>query len=167
MISSVAKKYKVGFTCGAFDVTHAGHYLMFKECKSKCDYLIVGLEVDPSVDRSEKNKPIQSLEERKIQLESCKYIDKIVVYETEKGLFHLLKKLNPDVRFMGADWKNKPNYSRDLLPDMKVVYNSRAHSYSSSSLRKRIYEREKSLIAEPARGIEPRTSNLQNWRSTN
>jgi glycerol-3-phosphate cytidylyltransferase len=138
MANKIKKKYKVGFTCGAFDLTHAGHYLMFKECKSKCEYLIVGLQVDPSVDRSYKNKPVQSLKERKIQLESCKYVDEIVLYRTEIGLYKLLSKLKIDVRFMGADWKNKPNYSRDLLPNMKVVYNSRTHKYSSSSLRKRV-----------------------------
>ncbi len=131
-------KIKVGFTCGAFDLTHAGHYLMFKECKKKCDYLIVGLQIDPSVDRVDKNKPVQTLEERKIQLEACKYIDKIVLYDSEVSLYNLLKKLNPDVRFMGADWKNKPNYSRDLLPDMKVIYNSRNHNYSSKNLRARV-----------------------------
>ena len=119
---SLIKKYKIGFTCGAFDLTHCGHYLMFKECKQQCDYLIVGLQTDPSIDRLDKNKPIQSLFERKIQLDSCKYVDKIVVYKTEKDLFKLLKKINPDVRFMGADWKGKPNYSRDLLPFMKVIY---------------------------------------------
>jgi glycerol-3-phosphate cytidylyltransferase len=143
MKSSSIKKYKVGFTAGAFDLTHAGHYLMFKECKERCEYLIVALEVDPSVDRPDKNKPIQSLKERRIQLEACKYINKILVYKREEGLYKLLKKIKPDVRFMGADWKNKPNYSRDLLPEMKVIYNSRNHSYSSSSLRKRIFEAEK------------------------
>lgn len=138
-------KYKIGFTCGAFDLTHAGHYLMFKECKTKCDYLVVGLQIDPNVDRSYKNKPIQSLKERKIQLESCKYIDKIILYRTEIDLYKLLLKLNPGVRFMGADWKGRANYSRDLLPNMKVVYNSRAHKYSSSSLRKRVHKVEKKL----------------------
>ncbi len=138
------KKQKiVGFTCGAFDLTHAGHYLMFKECKRQCDTLIVGLQIDPSVDRPNKNKPIQSLKERKIQLAACKYIDTIVTYKTEKGLLALLKKINPDIRFMGADWKGKENYSRDRLPDMKVIYNSRKHTYSSTNLRKRIVAAEK------------------------
>ena len=138
------KKIKqiIGFTCGAFDLTHAGHYLMFKEARKQCDYLIVGLQIDPSVDRKDKNKPIQSLKERLIQLKACKYIDKIIIYETEKDLLKLLKKINPDIRFMGADWKNKPNYSRDLLPEIKVIYNSRNHNYSSSSLRKKITREE-------------------------
>lgn len=130
-----------GFTCGAFDLLHAGHILMFKEIRSQCDFLVVGLEIDPSVDRSDKNKPIETLEERKIKLEGCKYIDKIVIYKDEVALYDLLKELKPDVRFMGADWKNKKNYSRDLLPSMKIVYNSRDHDYSSSGLRERILNR--------------------------
>jgi glycerol-3-phosphate cytidylyltransferase len=129
-----------GFTCGAFDLLHAGHVLMLKECKESCDYLIVGLQIDPSFDRPDKNKPVETLEERMIRLQGCKYVDEIVVYKDEVDLFHLLQKVNPDVRFMGADWKNKPNYSRDKLPKMKVIYNSRDHGYSSSNLRKRIIE---------------------------
>ncbi len=138
------KKIKqiIGFTCSAFDLLHAGHYLMLEEVRKQCDYLIVGLEIDPSVDRKDKNKPIQSLEERMIQLRACRYIDKIMIYKSEKGLLGLLKKLKPDIRFMGVDWKNKPNYSRDLLPEMKVIYNSRNHNYSSSSLRKKILQTE-------------------------
>ncbi|MFA6257819.1 MAG: adenylyltransferase/cytidyltransferase family protein [Candidatus Paceibacterota bacterium] len=136
-IKKKESKKVVGFTCGAMDLLHAGHILMLKECKEQCDYLIVGLQIDPSIDRP-KNKPIETLEERKIRLEGCKYIDEIVIYDTEVGLYHLLKKLKPDVRFMGVDWKNKPNYSRDRLLDIKIIYNSRDHSYSSSDLRKRI-----------------------------
>jgi glycerol-3-phosphate cytidylyltransferase len=131
-----------GFTCGAFDLTHAGHYLMFKEVRDQCDFLIVGLHTDPSTDRKNKHKPIQSIRERMIQLKACKYIDKIVVYKTEEDLYQLLKKINPDIRFMGADWKNKPNYSRDLLPNMKVIYNSRNHNYSTSHLREKIIKSE-------------------------
>ena len=127
-----------GFTAGAMDLLHAGHVLMLKECRKQCDYLIVALQIDPSVDRPDKNKPIETLEERMIRLEGCKYVDKIVTYNTETDLYNLLKELNPDVRFMGADWKDKPNYSRDLLSDMKVIYNSRSHNYSSSNLRERI-----------------------------
>ncbi|MDQ5954881.1 MAG: glycerol-3-phosphate cytidylyltransferase [Patescibacteria group bacterium] len=128
----------IGFTCGAFDITHAGHYLMFKECHEQCDTLIVGLQINPNIDRKEKNKPVQTLKERRIQLEACKYIDKIITYKTEKDLYHLLKKLKPDIRFIGIDWKDKPNYSRDKLPEIKVIYNSRNHNYSSSALRARI-----------------------------
>ncbi|MBI2627513.1 adenylyltransferase/cytidyltransferase family protein [Candidatus Nomurabacteria bacterium] len=139
------RKMIKGFTAGSMDLLHAGHVLMLKECREQCDYLIVGLEIDPSVDRPDKKKPIETLEERKIRLEGCKYVDEIITYKDEVDLYNLLKEVKPDVRFMGVDWKDKPNYSRDLLPTMKVVYNSRNHSYSSSSLRKHIYEAEKLL----------------------
>lgn len=125
-----------GFTCGAFDITHAGHYLMFKECRLQCDFLIVGLQVNPNVDRKDKHKPVQTLKERKIQLEACKYIDKIITYKTEKDLIELLKKIKPDIRFIGADWKGK-EYTGKNLP-IKVIFNSRNHNYSSSTLRARI-----------------------------
>ena len=127
-----------GFTAGAMDLLHAGHVLMLKECREQCDFLIVALQTDPSVDRPDKNRPVETLEERMIRLEGCKYVDKIVTYDTEVDLYNLLKELKPDVRFIGADWKNKPNYSRDLLPEMRVIYNSRNHGYSSTSLRERI-----------------------------
>ena len=133
---------KIGFTCGAFDLCHAGHMLMFKECKDHCDYLIVGLHTDPTIDRPEKNKPVQSLEERRIQLEAVRYIDKIVTYDTEKELYELLKN-NPhniDVRIIGADWEGKPFTGHDL--PLETVFNSRSHSYSSSDLRRRIAEAE-------------------------
>lgn len=133
---------KTGFTCGAFDLCHAGHVLMFKECKEHCDYLIVGLHSDPTLDRKNKNKPIQSLEERMIQLEAISYIDKIVTYNTEKDLYELLSK-NPhsiDVRIIGADWKGKEFTGHDL--PLETIFNSRTHSYSTSELRKRIAEAE-------------------------
>ncbi len=126
----------IGFTCGAFDLTHAGHYLMFKENKEKCDFLIVGLQTDPSIDRKDKNKPIQTIKERLIQLTSCKYIDKIIVYKTEADLIKLLKKINPDIRFLGMDWKGK-NFTGKELP-IKVIFNSRNHNYSTSNIRNKI-----------------------------
>lgn len=127
-----------GFTCGAFDLCHAGHMLMFKECKTFCDYLIVGLQTDPTIDRPEKNKPIQSLEERRIQLEAVRYIDEIVIYSTEAELYELLKKneLGIDVRILGEDWKGKPFTGYDL--PLETVFNSRTHSYSTSNLRDRV-----------------------------
>lgn len=133
---------KVGFTCGAFDLCHAGHMLMFKDCKKVCDYLIVGLEVDPSKDRPDKNSPVQTLEERRIQLESIKYIDKVVVYDGEEDLYDLLSKneLGIDVRIIGADWEGKEYTGHDL--PMKVVFNQRGHSYSSSGLRERVAKAE-------------------------
>lgn len=134
-------KYKIGFTCGAFDLTHAGHYLMFKDCKKNCEVLIVGVQTDPSIDRPEKNKPVQSLEERMIQLKSCKYIDEVVIYETEADLFNLLKSLPIDVRFLGEDWRGR-NFTGHELP-IQIIYNPRDHGFSSSSLRDRIYNAEK------------------------
>lgn len=127
-----------GFTCGAFDLCHAGHVLMFKECKEYCDYLIVGLQTDPSLDRPDKNKPILSLEERRIMLEGIKYIDEVITYEREADLYNLLKenKLAIDVRIVGADWKGKPFTGHDL--PMKVVFNTRDHGYSTSDIRKRV-----------------------------
>jgi len=127
----------IGFTCGAFDLCHYGHILMFKECRSKCDHLIVGLQVNPSRDRPEKNAPIQSLEERWGQLDAVKYIDDIITYETEKDLIKLLTDLEISVRFVGADWKNKDYTGRDL--DTPVIFNSRDHSFSTSELRRRIF----------------------------
>lgn len=127
-----------GFTAGAFDVCHIGHFIMFEECKKQCDYLIVGLHINPQIDRKEKNRPIQTSFERYMQLKACKFIDEIIPYDTEEDLYNLLVSVKPDVRFMGNDWQGKPNYSRDKLPYMRVVYNHRDHSFSSSSLRNRI-----------------------------
>ena len=137
---------KTGFTCGSFDLTHYGHYMMFKECKDKCDYLIVGLQTDPTIDRPHKNKPIQDIKERYGQLESCKYIDKIIIYETEKELVNLLEEIKPDMRFLGSDWKDK-HFTGDELP-IKIIFNSNRdnHGYSSSNLRKRVYEDEKKRL---------------------
>ena len=90
----------IGFTCSAFDLLHAGHIIMLKDAKRQCDYLIAGLQTDPTIDRKEKNKPIQSLEERKIQLQAVKYIDEIIIYSSEKELYELIKKINPDIRIL-------------------------------------------------------------------
>lgn len=128
----------VGFTAGAMDLLHAGHLLMLRECKGQCDFLVVGLHTDPTLDRPEKNKPVETVAERMIRLQGCKYVDKIYTYDTEEDLLNLLKELRPDVRFMGADWKDVPNYTREKTPDIKVIYNSRNHDFSSSNLRIRI-----------------------------
>jgi glycerol-3-phosphate cytidylyltransferase len=130
-----------GFTCGAMDLLHAGHVLMLKECREQCDYLIVGLQKDPSETSEEyrgkrKNKPIETLEERRIRLEGCKYVDEIRTYESEEDLYELLQELNPDVRFLGADWKDKKYTGHDL--PIKIVFNSRDHKFSSTDLRQRI-----------------------------
>lgn len=129
---------RVGFTCSCFDLLHAGHILMLKEAKTQCDYLIVGLQTDPTIDRATKNKPVQSITERFIQLEAVKYIDEIVVYATEDDLVQILKAYNIDVRIMGEEYKDKPFTGNDL--PMEIYFNKRTHKYSTTELRNRIKE---------------------------
>ena len=130
---------KIGFTCSCFDLLHAGHILMLKDAKEQCDKLIVGLQTDPSIDRPlTKNKPIQSLRERKIQLEAVKYVDDIFVYETESDLIDLLKLVKPNVRILGSDYKDKSFTGDDL--NIPIYYHERNHDYSSSDLRKKILQ---------------------------
>jgi len=130
---------KIGFTCGAMDLLHAGHILMLEDCKLRCDYLIVGLHTNPQLDRPEKNKPVQSVIERYIQLKGCEYVDEIVPYETEADLIELLKALPINTRFVGSDWKDRP-FTGHEITSIEVKYNTRDHDYSSSDLRKRISE---------------------------
>ena len=131
---------KKGFTCSCFDLLHAGHILMLKDAREQCDYLIVGLQTDPTIDRPEKNKPIQSFEERKIQLEAVRYVDEIIIYETEQDLYELIKRVNPDVRILGTDYKDKSYTGDDLGVD--IYYHDRNHNYSSTNLRKHIVDKE-------------------------
>ena len=134
----------VGITFGAFDLCHYGHILMFKECKEHCDYLIVGVQSDPSLDRSEKNKPIQSHEERAGIVESLRYVDEIRLYNRESDVVDLLKEIKPDVRILGADHEGTKFTGHDL--PIKCVFNSRDHGFSTSELRKRVYLAEKEKI---------------------
>jgi len=137
---------KIGFTCSTFDLFHAGHVAMLEECKRNCDYLIVGLQTDPSIDRKEKNKPIQSIVERYVQLSACKYVDEIVPYETEKDLLDYLKlhEKTINVRFVGEEYMDKDFTGRELAStfgddgNMVIYYNRRSHDFSSSELRERI-----------------------------
>ena len=124
---------KKGFTCSCFDLLHAGHILMLKDAKEQCDYLIVGLQTDPTIDRPEKNKPIQSFEERKIQLEAVKYVDEIFTYETEEDLYKKILYFNPDVRILGSDYIGKPFTGDDL--NIPIYFHDRKHNYSSTNLR--------------------------------
>ena len=128
---------KVGFTCSCFDLFHAGHIMMLKEAKSVCDYLIVGLQTDPTIDRSEKNKPVQSVFERFVQLQACKYVDEIVVYETEKDLLDILKSYPINVRVLGKEYEDKEFTGKDL-DYIQIYYNERKHSFSTTELRKRV-----------------------------
>ena len=129
---------KVGITFGAFDLLHAGHTLMLEEAKSVCDYLIVGVQSDPSNDRKDKNKPIQSYEERILQVKAIKYVDEVQLYDSEEDLINLLKKLNPDVRIIGMDHKGK-KFTGWEMP-IELYFNSRDHGWSTSELRERIYK---------------------------
>ncbi len=135
-------KKKIGFTCSCFDLFHAGHIMMLKESKSVCDYLIVGLQTDPTIDRPEKNKPIQSIFERFVQLDACKYVDEIVVYATEKELLDILHSYPIDVRIVGDEYKEKDFTGKDL-EHIEIYYNSRKHSFSTTELRGRVIERYK------------------------
>jgi glycerol-3-phosphate cytidylyltransferase len=130
----------IGFTCGTFDLFHAGHVLMLKECKNVCDYLIVGIQTDPSIDRPEKNKPIQSIVERQIQVLGCRYVDEIIVYETEKDLETILSALDINIRILGADYKTKKITGVEICEkrDIKMYFNKRDHGFSSTRLRERI-----------------------------
>ena len=113
---------KVGFTCSCFDLFHAGHVMMLKEAKTQCDFLIVGMQTDPTIDRPEKNKPVQSVFERYTQLEACKYVDQIIPYATEKELMDILTSYPIDVRIIGEEYRDKPvSYTHLTLPTKRIV----------------------------------------------
>ena len=131
---------KIGFTCSCFDLLHAGHLIMLKDAKAQCDKLIVGLQTDPTIDRKDKNKPVQTLEERRIQLEAVKYVDEIIEYDTELELKQLLFELDPHIRILGSDWKGKPFTGYSL--HIPIYFHERDHDYSTSDLRKRIVDAE-------------------------
>lgn len=130
----------IGFTASAFDLLHPGHVLMLQECKDVCDYLIVGLHVDPSRERSLKNKPTQSVTERFIQLQGCKYVDEIIPYETETDLHNLLKTLPIKVRILGEEKATTDFSGKSICASLgiHIYFNRRLHNYSSSALRERI-----------------------------
>ena len=135
----------IGFTCSTFDLLHAGHILMLAECKTICDYLIVAVQSDPTIDRPDvKNKPVQSIVERYVQLSAVKFIDEIIVYDTEKDLEDLLMFLPINVRIIGEEYKDKEFTGKQICEDrgIKIWYNSRNHRFSSSELRNRTYQSE-------------------------
>jgi glycerol-3-phosphate cytidylyltransferase len=134
---------KIGITFSTFDMLHAGHIAMLSEAKNHCDYLIAGLQTDPTIDRPDtKNHPIQSIVERQIQLGACRYVDEVVVYQTEQDLRDLLLILPVNVRILGVEYENSDFSGRAECCDrnIDIVFNGRDHSFSSSSLRKRVYE---------------------------
>ncbi len=131
----------IGFTCSTFDLLHAGHILMLAEAKSICDYLIVGLQIDPSLDRPEvKNKPIQSVVERFVQLSAVKFVDEIIVYQTEKDLEDMLMFLPISLRIIGEEYKDKEFTGKQICEDrgIRIYFNQRKHSFSTTELRKRV-----------------------------
>ena len=130
----------VGFTASTFDLLHAGHCSMLREAKTQCDYLICGLQVDPGVDRLEKNRPVQTLPERYIQLSAVKYVDEIIPYETEIDLRDILETLNIDVRILGDEYRNLDFTGKEVCQQrgIKLYFNKRDHRFSTTDLRRRI-----------------------------
>lgn len=144
------KGKKIGITFSTFDMLHAGHIAMLSEARNHCDYLIAGLQTDPTIDRPDtKNRPVQSIVERQIQLAACRYVDEVVVYQTEQDLVDLLLILPLDVRILGVEYEHKDFSGRQECHDrgIDIIFNGRDHSFSSSSLRKRVAhaETEKAL----------------------
>tara|TARA_B100000212_G_C27347045_1_gene521822 strand:+ start:677 stop:1084 length:408 start_codon:yes stop_codon:yes gene_type:complete len=131
---------KIGFTCSTFDLLHAGHVQMLREAKDQCDYLICGLQVDPSVDRKEKNSPVQTLVERYSQLHSCRYVDEIIPYQTEKDLEDILQMFNIDVRILGEEYRDKNFTGKDICQgrNIDLYFNTRDHRFSTTDLRTRV-----------------------------
>lgn len=135
----------IGITFSTFDLLHAGHIAMLAEARNHCDYLIAGLQTDPTIDRPDtKNPPVQSIVERQIQLAACRYVDEVVVYQTEQDLIDLLLILPIDVRILGVEYKDRDFTGKKECEqcNIEIIYNSRDHSFSSSSLRRRVVDAE-------------------------
>lgn len=141
-----SSKKIVGLTASTFDLLHAGHCAMLREAKDHCDYLVCALQVDPSIDRVEKNAPVQTLVERWMQLQSVKYVDEIIPYQTEEDLLDILQMFDFDVRIIGQEYKSQKFTGRDICEQrgIEIYYNKRDHRFSTSDLRNRVYEVEKS-----------------------
>jgi len=135
----------VGFTCSTFDLLHAGHVIMLREAKEQCDYLLVGLQVDPSVDRKDKNAPIQTIVERYTQLKAVGYVDEIIPYTSEKDVEDILSMYNIDVRILGEEYRDKDFTGKDICKKRSIMlyFNKREHRFSSSDLRKRVSDHQK------------------------
>ena len=147
----------IGITCSAFDLFHAGHVKMLEESRKNCDYLIVALQTNPTIDRPEKNKPLQSVVERYIQLDACKWVDQIVPYETEKDLEDIFSSFSIDVRVIGEEYKNKEFTARGICErrGIKIIFNTRDHGFSSTELRKRIHNEESKMGHKVAKNEIP------------
>ena len=133
---------KVGFTCSAFDMLHSGHIQMLRDAREQCDYLICGLQTDPSADRPEKNRPIQTVVERYTQLKAVQYVDEIIPYATEEDLKDILSMYHIDVRILGDEYREKDFTGKEICKrrDISLYFNNRDHRFSSSDLRKRVIE---------------------------
>mgnify|MGYP000538752203 CR=1 FL=1 len=133
----------VGFTCSTFDLLHAGHIQMLREAKEQCDYLICGLQVDPSIDRKEKNAPIQTVVERYTQLKAISYVDEIIPYGTEEDLEDILNMYSIDIRILGEEYRDGKFTGRAICAkrDIELYFNKRDHRFSTSGLRNRVIER--------------------------
>ena len=133
---------KIGFTCSTFDLLHAGHVQMLREAKEQCDHLICGLQIDPSIDRKEKNSPVQTLVERYTQLIALSYVDEIIPYITEQDLEDILSMYPIDVRILGEEYRDKDFTGKDICRkrDIELHFNKRQHRFSSSDLRRRVCE---------------------------
>lgn len=140
MSNEIPKKI-TGITCSSFDLLHAGHIKMLEDAKAQCDYLIAALQTDPTIDRPEKNKPIQSVVERYIQLKGCKYVDEIVPYQTEKDLEDIFLSFDLDVRILGEEYRDKGFTAKHicLQRGIRIHYNPRQHKFSSTELRERLH----------------------------
>jgi glycerol-3-phosphate cytidylyltransferase len=140
-INDIKKNNKnIVFTASCFDLIHPGHILMLEDAKRQGDILVIGLHSDPTINRDNKNKPVQTFEERLIMVNSIKYIDYVISYATEDDLFNILKHLNPDVRVLGSDWEGK-QYTGYELP-IPIYFHKRNHDWSTSKLRKRVFDAE-------------------------
>ena len=153
---------RVGFTCSTFDLCHAGHISMLEEAKNQCDWLIVGLQNDPTIDRPEKNMPVQSIVERFIQISAVKYVDQVIPYNTERDLEDLLLMLPIDVRILGDEYKNTNFTGRDICirSGMDIYFNGRQHSFSTSDLRRRVASAETSRRVSSADAICNKSENI-------
>jgi len=150
---------RIGITCSTFDLFHAGHVVMLEEAKRQCDYLIAAIQSDPTVDRVTKNKPVQSIIERQIQVSSCKHVDEIIVYTTEKELEDILMALPIDVRILGEEYRDTEFTGKEICMKrgIELYFNKRDHFFSSSDLRTRVYDAE-----SKKRGISWQGNNTTN-----
>lgn len=136
----------VGFTCSTFDLCHSGHIQMLRDAKGQCDYLICGLQIDPTIDREDKNAPIQTVVERYAQLQAVKYVDEIIPYSTEQDLEDILEMYSIDIRILGEEYRNKEFTGKDICSrrSIQLFFNNRDHRFSSSGLRQRVSDRQQS-----------------------